>query len=339
MQFLHLCKETSGYSKIICKTFCSQHHDVHETESRDPAPYFFDPRIQDLLKRLAGVDLQKVFATEPRHRFEPPRYELMTEEQLQKALVDARHKAEEKLQMPPILDARKPIDENMAYDPELKGYDTSKLVFVDISHGVSDRKRMIVVRDPDGTLRKASWEERDRMTGVFFPRAKRKLGLPRMFLEDNLTEVLNNEKYEFALDRACLQFEPDDPMFIKVCHQIYDHIDKHHKYDSLLSTRHYGPMTFYLAFYKSIDSLVLYLLQNDRLDKAADVVRLYQALIPDSKTATVSSGETDLHLIKAYTELDSKKRANLELAIQMYEELQRQQEQYIQGVKEAHGQV
>lgn len=329
----------SGYFNRCSKSFCDKIDDVTKTgpTARDPAPYFFDAKIQTILKRLTGLDLQKIFSVQPRRRFEPPRYEFMTEEQLQTAMADAKQRAEERLQMPPVLSARKPINEVLAYDPELKGLDSAKFVFVDISHGVSDRQRTIVVRDPDGTLRKASWEERDRMTEIFFPRIKRKLGLPKMFLEENLMEVLNNENYEFALDRACVQFEPDDPIFIKVCHQVYDHIDKHKKYDILLSTRHYGPMVFYFAFYKNIDNMLLHLFQKDRLDKAADVVRLYQYLNPDCKSAAITSVDSELHLIKIYTEKDSKKRANLELAIQTYEELQQQQKEYIKGVKEAHG--
>ena len=29
-------------------------------------------------------------------------------------------------------------------------------------------------------------------------------------------KVLDEERYEYVLDRACLQFEPDDPDFVRV---------------------------------------------------------------------------------------------------------------------------
>jgi len=241
--------------------------------------------------------------------------------------------------MPPVLKERLPIEKVLSVDPELKGYDSAKYVFVDISHGLSDRKRMIVVRDPDGTLRTASWEERDRMNRAFFPVTKQKLGLPKMFFDENLERILNEEKYEFILDRACLQFEPDDPDYIRICHKVYDYIEKQLKYDSLHSTRHYGPMAFYFAFYKTIDNILLYMIKKDRLDKGADLVRLYRAVNPTCKMSNAATDESDLSLIKNYTVLDSIIRSNLELAIQAYEDLQRQQQQYRHGILEAHGQA
>ena len=33
-----------------------------------------------------------------------------------------------------------------------------------------DRERLIVVRDIDGTLRTATWEEHDRMNQIYYPR-------------------------------------------------------------------------------------------------------------------------------------------------------------------------
>ena len=38
----------------------------------------------------------------------------------------------------------------------------------------SDRERLVVVRDPDGVLRTADWEEQDRMIQMYYPRKDRK---------------------------------------------------------------------------------------------------------------------------------------------------------------------
>lgn len=48
------------------------------------------------------------------------------------------------------------------------------------------KERFIVVREPDGTLRKATWEERDRLVQVYFPKPGRRLTPPFMFKEENL---------------------------------------------------------------------------------------------------------------------------------------------------------
>ena len=51
----------------------------------------------------------------------------------------AMKKAEEKLQMPPVVPVRKEIDYVFSNDAELQGYDTSKYIFTDISFGKTDR--------------------------------------------------------------------------------------------------------------------------------------------------------------------------------------------------------
>ena len=41
--------------------------------------------------------------------------------------------------MPPVVEERKPISKVLAQNPELRGLDTAKFVFTDISYGVRDR--------------------------------------------------------------------------------------------------------------------------------------------------------------------------------------------------------
>lgn len=48
------------------------------------------------------------------------------------------------------------------------------------------QERFIVVREPNGILRKATWEERDRLIQVYFPKEGRKLTAPLLFKEENL---------------------------------------------------------------------------------------------------------------------------------------------------------
>lgn len=53
-----------------------------------------------------------------------------------------------------------------------------------------------MVREPSGVLRKASWEERDRLIQVYFPRKGRKLTAPPIFKEENLKVLLRKRCVE-----------------------------------------------------------------------------------------------------------------------------------------------
>ena len=46
-------------------------------------------------------------------------------------------KAEDKLQMTPVMEERNPSGKVLEIDPELMGFDTCKHVFTDITYGVS----------------------------------------------------------------------------------------------------------------------------------------------------------------------------------------------------------
>jgi len=53
------------------------------------------------------------------------------------------------------------------------------------------QNRVIVARDPDGVLREASWEERQKMCQVYFPAVGREIQVPKMF-ENQYLEVYFN---------------------------------------------------------------------------------------------------------------------------------------------------
>ena len=48
------------------------------------------------------------------------------------------------------------------------------------------QNRLIVVREPSGTLRLATWEERDRITQVYKPRERREMTAPNLFDDQQL---------------------------------------------------------------------------------------------------------------------------------------------------------
>lgn len=70
--------------------------------------------------------------------------------------------------------------------------------------------------------------------------------------------------YEFILDRACLQFEPDDPLYISTAEATYDAIDRKGHYDFLKSTRHFGPMVFYLVRVRKMDGMLIHSINQRR---------------------------------------------------------------------------
>lgn len=128
------------------------------------------------------MDYNKVFRTrKDRHKLEPPQYKFLTDEELEKATKEAKLRAEEYLQMPPVVKQRLDSSELLCEDVALQGHDTAKYVFTDISFGLKDKERFIVIREPDGTLRHAIWKERDRIIQTFFPKSERQIQLPKMF--------------------------------------------------------------------------------------------------------------------------------------------------------------
>nr|CAG4644196.1 EOG090X0AW0 [Lepidurus arcticus] len=291
--------------------------------SKNPGPIFFDTRVQSLLKKLTGCNYEKVFESKKfGDKLQNPLYKFMTQEELDQALQEAKQKAEAKLQMPPLLAERQRIDEVLSFDPELQGLDTSSYIFTDITYGVSDRKRIIVVRDPDGTLRKAGWQERAKMNQIYFPQRGRQVNSPKVFQEEYLQECLKRNDYLFILDRACMQYEPDDPEYIRVIRTSYDHLDQHRQYDTLHSTRHYGPMVLHLVLSRKQDNLLIDLMKNMRLEDAFSLVKLYHVTYPESPSSQ-EQGD-NLAKLKAYITHDSLKRADLELLYEAYLEISQQ---------------
>ncbi|XP_063229501.1 small ribosomal subunit protein mS22 [Bacillus rossius redtenbacheri] len=315
--------------RLLCTPSC---------QDRDPAPLFISPEVQTLLKQLTRVDLGKVFRKRRNERkLAPPQYKFLTDDQLKQAVKEAREKVDRKLQMPPVVKSSGEVDEVLSLDPELKGYCDTAFVFTDISFGVSSRDRLVVVRDPDGTLRKASREQRSRMNQLYFPVGGRQMKMPRMFEEQYLKSLLEQHEYEFVLDRACIQLEPDDSEFHRIAATAYDHVDDHCQYDALRSTRHFGPLAFHLAFHRRIDNLLLDTIQAGRLDESAALVKLFHILHPKEKSQMDAHGQHDVEVVKMYIQADAVRKSSLELALQTYLDLEEQRQSVKESIQRAHG--
>lgn len=278
---------------------------------------FFDPSVQKLLLRLQGSDYAKVFrkrklGVNPQR----PIYQFMTQEELEAANDDMKKKAAKKLTMPPVMDERLDTPHVLETDRLLQGFDTSKYVFTDITYGVPDRERIIVVRDTDGTLRTSTWSEHDRLNQVYYPTKGRRHYDPAMFEPNNMQEILGPAKYEYVLDRNCLQYEPDHPTYTRTLSLVHTHIANTGNFDVLHSTRHYGPMVFGLCWDKQQDELLVHLIVRGRLEEAVDTVKVYLKLHPDCSLASSNLTElTPEYLLRKFCKLESLKSGKVSMAL------------------------
>ncbi|XP_022090110.1 28S ribosomal protein S22, mitochondrial-like [Acanthaster planci] len=287
---------------------------------KDASDLFRTDEVQGILTRITGMDLSKVFR-HSKQKLEPPTYRLIGDTKLKELEEEAKNEAKKRLQMPPVLDEREEITDILSENPELEGLDSSKFVFTDITYGIKDRERFIVVREPSGTLRKATWEERDRITQIYFPRPYRNLVPPPLFDDENLSVMFCQDRHQDLLDAACVQFEPDAADFIRVHQQAYEDIDAKEKYDLLRSTRHFGGLVFYLTRNQRIDGMLSDMVQRNLISDGVDLVRLYHLLHPECQSsAEVRTKELEgIDIIKAFIATDAKRKGNLELVLQVYE--------------------
>ncbi|XP_063051708.1 28S ribosomal protein S22, mitochondrial isoform X1 [Engraulis encrasicolus] len=282
---------------------------------------FSDPEVQRLLKVMTGCDLQKVFKVTPQPTLKPPSYKLLTDQQLQQAVSAAEEEAGHLLTPPPELEERVAINDELSHDALLEGADEAKLVFTDITLNVPHRERFMVVREPSGSLRKASWEERDRILQIYFPKEGRQLTHPAIFNQESMKLALSEGRHEEILKRNLVQFEPDSAEYKRVCVQVYEDVERNGSYDLLRSTRFFAGLVWFLGNNKRIDALLLDMLQRDLLEDAVCLVRLFLLLHPNSQSATrADTHTTGLELLKVYCECDCQKRSLMELALQTHQQ-------------------
>ncbi|XP_047419779.1 28S ribosomal protein S22, mitochondrial isoform X2 [Sciurus carolinensis] len=304
--------------RLLCRRLSSK---AESGSSEIKKPTFMDEEVQSILIKMTGLNLQKIFKPAIQE-LKPPTYKLMTQAQLEEATRKAVEAAKVRLKMPPVLEERTPINDVLAEDKILEGTETAKYVFTDISYNIPHRERFIVVREPSGTLRKASWEERDRMIQVYFPKEGRRILPPVIFKEENLKTMYSQDRHVDVLNLCVAQFEPDSTEYIKVHHQTYEDIDKHGKYDLLRSTRHFGGMAWYFVNKKKIDGLLIDQIQRDLLDDATSLVQLYHMLHPDGQSAQEAKEQAaeGVNLIKVFAKTEAQKGAYIELTLQTYQE-------------------
>jgi len=324
-RLVNMCKILSPKMPQVSK--------IRLSSSLSKEKLFFDAEVQNLLSRMTGLDFEKVFERRKLGKDpERPIYMFMTEEELEEARFVAKNKAENILKMPPVMDERSRASQVLEKDEQLIGFDTSNYVFTDISFGISDRSRIIVVREPDGTLRTSNWDEQDRLNQTYFPRDGRRHYIPAMFQTENLKPILEPSRYEYVLDRNCLQFEPDHPVYIQTCETVYEHINEHRHFDALHSTRHYGPMVFSFCWNKQLDELLAHLIWNDRLEEAVDAIKVYIKIHPECKTSSLDQSSTSGEdLVRSFAKHESLKAGKVNMALEKLLESKKATETILSG--------
>lgn len=177
------------------------------------------------------------------------------------------------------------------------------------------------------------------MSQIYFPLKGRELEPPQLFNDENLKSLLHRKEYVYILDRACVQFEPDDPEYQKITSKVYQEINENNDFEVLRSTRHFGPIAFFLAWFKMIDNLLMELISTSNIKDANELLELYNRLNEKEQIGTgiKLKDDNDTSLIERYISQNSSKKGQLELVMQSYKEVLKQKTDIDTNIKKAHG--
>nr|XP_040230546.1 28S ribosomal protein S22, mitochondrial [Anopheles coluzzii] len=346
-----LCRSLSSTAQSNSEPFLSY--------EKDPAPAFLRDDVQQLLKSITRLELDKVFRKRS-VKDNTVEYRFMTDEQLRRELLHSIEQAQQMLQMPPVVQEQQDSCRVISKDGALKSLSTSKFVFTDITYGLKNSQRSIVVRHPDGTLQEAPYEMRKRLNQIYFPLTGRSIHQPPMFEDEHLQRLLEEGKYEFVLDRACVQFEPYEKDYHHITAKVYQHINESRSFDALRSTRHFGPFVFFLAWHRLIDDLLLDMIKQDYLRNGIELIVLYSTLhgmpidegvkqialqtqmpsLFDAAEKSVDELKQDeqyLSIIEQFVNGQATKKVQLNLAVQAYREMAAEKLRLAQGIRRMHG--
>ncbi|KAL5273900.1 MRPS22 family protein [Megaselia abdita] len=263
---------------VLLSNFCRNSSASVLHYEKDPGSVFINPDVQKLLKNLTNPSIDVVFSkrTVPDNSVS---YKFMTTEELQKEYQSIVRQSEEVLQMPPVVKIREESPKLISKDTALAAFSDTKYVITDITYGLKYSQRKVVVRNTDGTLEYASDDIAKRMKQTYIPDKGRKVRKPKIFQDEKLfAQALEQGSFKFILDRLCIQYEPFEKEYHELSSKVYSEVDEKKAFDSLRSTRHFGPLVFFLAWHKKIDNLLCDLIERDLLRNAVDLVALMSKL-------------------------------------------------------------
>ncbi|KAI3383765.1 hypothetical protein SNEBB_002925 [Seison nebaliae] len=261
---------------------------IQSSSKKSITSLFLDKNVRDRLEKVTHFDLDRILRqsaslSEKREA----ELKLLTELEYNELVKDAEKRARKKLQMYPVLDNREIVEsidsDNLVIQHEneskINGAIDENHVFVDISNNIPYRQRSIVIRQPNGRLRKASINERQRLLRTYYPKPHQLLNrIPKMFSAQYLEKLLERQEYLFILDKACFTIEPFDENFIQVTNRTYDHINERKSFNLLRNTRYFGTMTFHLVRYEKELNLIKEMIQKDLLTDAIAVIELKEII-------------------------------------------------------------
>lgn len=131
-----------------------------------------------------------------------------------------------------------------------------------------------MIRDTNGALLTAPPDVRKRINQVYFPKENRQIIPPLLFTDEHLQVALDKGLYEYILNRACVQYEPYEKEFHRITSLAYHHINDTRNFDHLRSTRYFGTMSFYLAWHRLIDNLLIDTLQKGFFANSVEIIAL-----------------------------------------------------------------
>ncbi|XP_026692627.2 small ribosomal subunit protein mS22 [Ciona intestinalis] len=312
--------KSRDFAKNILGNRVNYNKTSHFTKESNVDPDFARPEVQAILKTITGCDPKRVFEPKLGVPTEMPTVKFLTTEQLKKEMDKSLKYAEQLLEMPPVMLEREEIDEVIAEDENLDGYEACNVVFTDISENLKLNERFVVVREPSGSLRKAKWAERDRVQQVYFSKPGKTAIKPKLL--ENMKIAFKHDLHENILMQTLIQHEPDSSEFIRIHQDVYNDIDNRGIYDNFRSTRFFGGLAFYLTKYKSIDGVLIDMVKRSLISDAVNLIQLFCMLHPESKTTSqlkTNANHQQLDIIEAYMNCDCNDSHSLKLAVEAFQ--------------------
>jgi len=261
-----------------------------------------NPTVQTILKRMTGMDFNKIF--KPRKEsLQNPIYKVMDREEFEEVEQGNMEEALKRLEMPEVMTKRKPIEFVHSKDSLLKDHDEddADYVFTDISTSKNMRDRAVLVRENStGILREASWDERDRMQYMYWPKEGQQHRIVEMLMDEHLPRSFEQLRHNDVLDLINIQCEPDSPDYIRVHQRVYEDLDRQQQYNVLHSTRHFAGMVYHYVSKENATKFFSYLLRSDRLEDAVDLLNLDLMVNPESEFAVQAKDLQNVDLAKSY---------------------------------------
>merc|ERR1712178_215483 len=255
--------KTYGYTDYFGKKKKSKKSSDDETDESDKKGLkeaFEDPHSRCMLYRASGFDIECILPRKIVQRKKNLSLRLMTTKQILDKQDRVYQKAKQAFVCPPDMYPRAEINQLLSKDPIINGHETHDILFVDISQAaigkdefsVDDeelhRERWITVREPNGELRLARWDERDIGLGVFYMDQREEFDINRkirptppslMWNDRSFEDGLKHGHHRQLLERALVQFDIDSKEWLLLRNRVFLDLIKSRKISEISSTRFY----------------------------------------------------------------------------------------------------